>query len=105
MVHWHVIFITPKKGIEHYICSKFEPMFKNVFRNWNLMRALRTGIGILLIVQAFYVKDWLIGLLGGFFAFQGLTNTGCCATNSCSINPVRDKKEVDTEKSGLEAIK
>lgn len=51
--------------------------------NWHPMRIFRAAIGIWIIVMAVQEHDWIIGALGLFFAYQGITDTGCCGTAGC----------------------
>ena len=69
---------------------------ENLFNNWNWIRSIRLGISIVIIVQAIQMHDMLFGLFGGFFMFQALTNTGCCAAGRCSpaINKSDDTEEI-----------
>lgn len=53
--------------------------------NWDLMRVLRLVIGAVLIIQAIYMRDWMPGLIGAFFFYQAVSNTGCCGSGSCSV--------------------
>lgn len=56
----------------------------NLINNWNVVRLIRLGLSIIIIVQAFQIRDALFGGLGAFFLYQALTNTGCCGVNGCA---------------------
>ncbi|MFN8348599.1 MAG: hypothetical protein U0X91_26595 [Spirosomataceae bacterium] len=71
-----------------------------LLQNWNFMRLLRLGMGFWVIYSAFADRQPLLGLLGGLFVLQALTNTGCCAAGGCAT-PVRN---VSTEPSQAEEI-
>lgn len=63
---------------------------QTLLTGWNFVRWLRLGLGMLLAVQAYHMHDTLSGLLAGFFVFQAVTNTGCCAGGNCAVP--QDKK-------------
>lgn len=65
-----------------------ETLKYNLVNNWNVIRLIRLALSIIIIVQAVQVHDVLFGLLGTFFLYQALSNTGCCGVNSCipSVN-------------------
>jgi hypothetical protein len=64
--------------------------------NWNFMRVLRLGFGLLFIVQAIQNRDIIIGFIAAIFLFQAVTNTGCCGINSCATLPKKtDSKNSD----------
>jgi uncharacterized membrane protein HdeD (DUF308 family) len=67
--------------------------------NWHLMRIMRLGIGILILVMGFQTKDWITGVLSAFFIFQAVTDTGCCGTSSCNIegNTMPAGRIIDTD--------
>ncbi|WP_428657935.1 hypothetical protein [Runella sp.] len=56
-----------------------------LLNNWNFMRILRLGMGLWLIYSAVANHQAVLGLLGGLFALQSVTNTGCCGPNGCSL--------------------
>jgi len=60
--------------------------------NWNFMRFLRLGLGIMLAFQAIEMRDYLSGILAVFFFYQAATNTGCCGTNQCEVRPNNTKE-------------
>lgn len=60
-------------------------MFQSIFRDWNFIRIVRLVLGIMLIGQAFQIHNVAIGLFGGLFVFQSLTNTGCCGSAGCIV--------------------
>jgi hypothetical protein len=33
---------------------------------------------------AFYMKDWMFGVVGAFFLYQALSDTSCCGAAGCS---------------------
>lgn len=59
-------------------------MKDRLFANWHLMRWIALAVALFFIVQAFRYQDLLSGLVGGFFLFQAVTNTGCLCGN-CAV--------------------
>jgi len=55
-----------------------------LFTNWHLMRWVVLAAGLFFIVQGLRYQDLISGLLGGFFLFQAITNTGCLCGN-CAV--------------------
>lgn len=58
-----------------------------IFRNWNLVRALRLAMGVAIIIQAVMAKDILFGMIGALFTAMPVFNLGCCATGNCAAPP------------------
>jgi hypothetical protein len=61
-----------------------ESVNEQLFTNWHLMRWVSLGVGLFFIVQGLRYQDWVSGLIGGFFLFQAVTNTGCLCGN-CAV--------------------
>lgn len=57
--------------------------------DWNLMRIIRLGAGLIIGFQAWQDGSGLMGILAGLFLIQAITNTGCGA-RGCSI-PTKTK--------------
>lgn len=69
----------------------------NLLHNWNVIRIIRLVLSIVIIVQAVQIHDALFGVLGFFFFYQAITNTGCCGVNGCAPNvptPHNDPEEI-----------
>ena len=64
---------------------------ERLFTNWHLMRIMRLGIGIMMLVMGIQGKDWALGLFSTFFLYQAITDTGCCGTQACSTPKERSK--------------
>ena len=64
-------------------------MKQTIFTNWTLMRFLRLGIGIAILVQAVLARDAMFAFLGILFTAMPLFNVGCCGTNGCYVPPVK----------------
>jgi hypothetical protein len=48
------------------------------------MRFVRLALGTYIGIQAYQTQSILSALLAGFI-IPSLTNSGCCATNNCSV--------------------
>lgn len=59
-----------------------------IFNNWNVIRFLRLGIGIAIIVQAVVAADVLFGLAGLLFTGMAVFNASCCGSGACAT-PVK----------------
>lgn len=57
---------------------------------WDAIRLFRLGIGVWIIVIAIQTRDWISGLLGVFFTYQAITNTGCCGSGGCYVPQPKD---------------
>ena len=75
----------------------------NLLNNWSLIRWIRLGISIFIIVQAIMMHDVLFGFLGSFFMYQALTNTGCCGANVCA--PIERKSTGNLEEIEFSEVK
>jgi len=51
--------------------------------NLNLVRFLRLGIGIAILVQAVIAKELLFGIAGLVFTSMAVFNIGCCGAGGC----------------------
>lgn len=61
---------------------------QRLFTNWHLVRIVRLGIGLMLLVMGIQNKEWAMGLFSLFFLFQAVTDTGCCGTRGyCPPSP------------------
>ena len=77
-------------------------MKRSILNNWNLMRFIRLGLGISILIQSITQKDWTIGILGILFISMPIFNIGCCG-GACSIPPL--KKEESTKQIVYEEVK
>ncbi len=59
-------------------------IFSTILQNWNIMRAIRLLLGLLIIAQAFAERNILVGILGASFAGMAIMNVGCCGNGGCS---------------------
>jgi len=74
---------------------------QRLFSGWHLMRVLRLGLGIWILVMAIQTKDIATGLFSAFFIYTALAGVGCCGANGCYVpesNIAEDKaNDVDYE--------
>lgn len=72
----------------------------NLFHNWTIIRIIRLILSVIIIVQAIQLHDALFGVLGFFFLYQAVSNTGCCTMNNCAAPTTAnatDEKEIEFE--------
>ena len=62
---------------------------QTLFTGWHFMRWLRLVGGLFITVQAIQTHDALSGLIGSFFLFQAVTNTGCCGAEGCAVTSIK----------------
>jgi hypothetical protein len=62
-------------------------MKNRLLNNWSFPRIIRLIIGIIIIIEAIYSKDVLIGALGLFFTSMAVFSFGCCAVGGCYSPP------------------
>ncbi len=74
-----------------------------IFNNWNIIRFLRLGIGLVILVQAVMAEDLLFGLIGLLFTGMAVFNAACCGTAACAAPPA--KKHVGSQEISYEEIK
>ena len=58
---------------------------KTMIRGWHLIRFVRLGLGLVILVQSITTKDMMLAFLGGLIVFTALANVGCCGSNGCGI--------------------
>ena len=59
-------------------------MKETILSNWTLMRFLRLGIGIAILMQAIIAKDVLFAFVGLVFTVLPVFNIGCCGMAGCA---------------------
>lgn len=62
-----------------------------IFKNWNLIRFIRLGFGLFILVQAVIETNILIGLAGLLFTSMAVFNAGCGSSGTCTPSRSRDK--------------
>jgi hypothetical protein len=81
-----------------------ETIKQTLFTGWHFMRWLRLAFGVFFIIQAIEMRDSLIAVVGVFFLFTAVTNTGCCGAGSCTA-PARKNIKESIEEISFEEIK
>ena len=61
-----------------------EQIKNSLLYNWNLLRIMRVGIGLIVLYQSIDAKDWIIGAFAAILLSQGLFNWGCCGAQVCA---------------------
>lgn len=74
-----------------------------LLNNWNIVRFLRLGIGLAIIVQAIVASDILFGFAGLLFTGMALFNAACCGIGGCAT-PTPTKKSASKEISYEEVV-
>lgn len=74
-----------------------------ILNNWNIIRFIRLGIGVAIIVQAIVATDILFGLAGLLFTGMAVFNASCCGTGACAT-PSAGKKSGSKEVSYEEVV-
>ncbi|MCF8448438.1 MAG: hypothetical protein K9G49_01095 [Taibaiella sp.] len=71
---------------------------ERLFTNWHMIRIIRGGIGLAILIMAFQSKDWMLALFSSFFLYQAITDTGCCGTQGCApaAKPTKPGITIDT---------
>ena len=76
-----------------------------IFTNWHFMRWLRLVLGGFIAVQSIQNHDLVPGLIGAFFLYQAITNTGCCGSNGCAVTSAKNTEEIKAKNIEIEEIK
>lgn len=58
--------------------------------NWHFARFLRLGFALWIGYNAITSQQPIFLLIAGLFAFQALTNTGCCGAGGCATSRSSD---------------
>ena len=72
--------------------------------NWNFMRVFRLGVGIFIAIEAIKTQNIFSGLIALFFLYQSIVNTGCCGTQGCATNLMKNNS-AKTEDVEFEEVK
>lgn len=74
-----------------------------IFSNWNIIRFLRLGIGLVILVQAVMAADILFGLIGLLFTGMAVFNASCCGAGACAAPPA--KNDIGSKEISYEEVK
>ena len=58
-------------------------MLRVFVENWHLMRAIRLAIGVMVLVQAWEMGEWVLGGMGVWLTARAAFNEGCCGGQAC----------------------
>lgn len=72
---------------------------KRVTQDWNLLRIIRAGLAVLILVEAWKSAEVIFAVLGGVLLAQVVMNVGCCGSAGCDINHVDKEPKSDETKS------
>ena len=72
-----------------------ETIQQTLFTGWHFMRWLRLAFGMFFIIQGIQIHDALLGVVGSFFLFTALTNTGCCGAGGCATVVKKGQKRIN----------
>ncbi len=61
--------------------------------DWSPMRILRLVFGVWALYQSIHDREPIVGLLGAWLLYQGITNTGCCGTGACYTPFIRRRRK------------
>lgn len=75
---------------------------KTLLQGWNLMRLLRLGLGIAILVQGIVEKEAVTIILGAIFGGMAVANIGCCGTGTCAVNSVSTNKRQNNNHEELD---
>ena len=69
-------------------------MWKAIKQPWHGMRMMRLILGIMLVVQAIQLQQYLFIVAGVVLIVFALANIGCkaCAGNNCILSETKKKK-------------
>jgi hypothetical protein len=65
-------------------------MKQRILSNWTLMRFLRLGMGLAILVQAILAKEIGLAFAGILFTALPVFNIGCCGTAGCAVPPQKE---------------
>jgi hypothetical protein len=74
-----------------------------IFSNWDIMRFLRLGLGVAIIVQSAMAANWALGILGLLFTAMPVFNIGCCGTGGCNA-PIKKTSKTTKDVSYEEVV-
>lgn len=77
---------------------------ENITKNWGIMRVARLLIGAYIIWDAFKQQTPIWALLGAFFIYQAVMNTGC-GMGGCNIQQNVEKPTSKIENVDFEEVK
>jgi len=81
-------------------------MKNRLLTGWTLRRGIYLAMGVMILVQAFEEKQWMLSIFGLYFAVMGIFALGCAGSN-CQTYSSYEKKHPSTipEKVEFEELK
>jgi hypothetical protein len=79
-------------------------MKQRILTGWTFTRALYTLIGILIIIQAVMINQWMGLMVGGYFSAMGIFAFGC-AGGKCLVATHKHNGETPGKDISFEEIK
>ncbi len=70
--------------------------------NWHFARLLRLGFAMWIGYSAITTQQPLFLLFAGLFAFQALTNTGCCGAGGCAAPSTAKPTDAQSSENPIE---
>lgn len=67
-------------------------LFTIISTGWDLMRWIRMGLGVMIMLDAIKRSDWFMGILALILISQALLNVGCCGVGGCAPSPFSSNK-------------
>lgn len=77
-------------------------LLQTLTTNWHFARFLRLGFALWIGYSAITSQQPIFLLIAGLFAFQAITNTGCCGASGCSTSSVTPADEKTMETTPIE---
>ena len=62
-------------------------LYRRLFAGWNLMRIIRLGLGLWVLVMSIQSRDTTMGLFSAFFVVTAIFGVGCCGASGCYVAP------------------
>lgn len=69
-------------------------MIERLTTNWHLMRIVRLIIGVMVLVQAWEMGEWMLGGMGVWLTSMAVFNIGCCGVEGCSTSAADSSKKM-----------
>ncbi|QLH44302.1 MAG: hypothetical protein HWD58_00890 [Bacteroidota bacterium] len=60
--------------------------FYKIRRGWHVMRWLRFGMGLALLLQSILLKDAMMIVASVLFTLMAVFNYSCCGSASCALD-------------------
>lgn len=71
-------------------------MWYRIANNWNVFRAIRLLLGVMIVIQSIQFREYWFILVGGLFAILALFDMGCVGGN-CATPTYRQSTQKPEE--------